>query len=93
MNFRKVTKLGDKLVINASGIDGTWLVDIDANIAVLPSKDFKRWLIATFDVPLFCNEFGDYIPFGYCPFAGSIIILSENGDVLEARGDIVYSTC
>ena len=79
----------DKIIVDSKLVK----YDIDANIAVLPQQSFRKFIIVSLDVQLFCNELADYIPFGYCPFASTILLINENGEVEKVDGDVVYVTC
>ena len=86
-----------RLLTSPDANKGTWIYDRDLSVAILPDHMFRKWLVVSFDLELFLrNDISpelDYCPFGKCPFAGTTLIVDENGNVLSSGGDLVLMTC
>jgi len=86
-----------RLLTSPDANRGTWIYDNRLSVAIMPSHSFSRWLVVSFDLELFLRSdidaSLDYCPFGMCPFAGTMLLLDENGNVLSSGGDLVLMTC
>ena len=86
-----------RLLASPDANRGTWIYGRDLSVAILPDRMFRKWLVVSFDLGLFLRSdidaSLDYCPFGLCPFAGTALIVDENGNVLSSGGDLVLMTC
>ena len=70
---------------------------IGYNVVILTNSDFSKFLVVSLDMELFCrndiDDSLDRIPFGLCPYLGTLLVVDDQGNVITSWGDIVYEEC